>query len=162
MKLIEIFCDGSGTTWDKCGGFGWVILVDGVFHSEASGHAKRATNNDMEMSAAINGLLQAAAIIKRYSNERLYAFEPKAESIKVKLCSDSQIVLGWANGTYRFKQEEKFARFDVLRTLFENLKAEAVWIKGHNGHKWNERADVLAHYGRTGEWPRPKRVKKAK
>ena len=34
---VEVYTDGSATTKDKPGGYGWVIVIDGKFHSEGSG-----------------------------------------------------------------------------------------------------------------------------
>ena len=53
---IEVWTDGSATIATKPGGFGWVITLDGKFHSEGSGHLEKATNNDAELMASICGL----------------------------------------------------------------------------------------------------------
>jgi len=164
MKTIEIFCDGSGTTWDKSAGYGWVICVDGAFKAEGYGHIPLGTNNDAEVAAAINGMMNAIALLARIKADA--AFFQGAGSLfshqdyTVKLCSDSQLTLGWASGKYRYKDESRISRINVLKNLFSRLNAEAVWIKGHSGHEWNERCDALASFGRTGEMPKPKRKKK--
>ena len=56
---IEVYTDGSATTSEKPGGWGYVIVIDGVKHSEGSGRMETATNNDAELEGAIMGLAAA-------------------------------------------------------------------------------------------------------
>lgn len=136
--LIEVYCDGSATIAARPGGFGWVLVIDGVKHSEGNGHMHKATNNDAEMMAAIEGMAQAVR----------YLMNNPQENLEVHLRSDSQIVLNWANGTSAFKQETKYMQYQKLRSLFLRLKAVSKWVRGHSGHEHNERCDHLATLGR--------------
>lgn len=158
--LIEVYSDGSATIASKPGGYGWVICIDGKKHSEGNGHLRRATNNDAEMEGAIQGMAQAVRLMMNFDND----LRNQAE---VRLCSDSQIVLHWAEGITRFKQAAKIHKYDQLRGLFVRLKAKGKWIRGHSGHEHNERCDVLAGLGRHNLGPddelpkkRGKRLKK--
>lgn len=153
--LIEIYTDGSATVATKPGGYGWVMVIDGVKHSEGNGHMPRATNNDAEMEAAIQGM---AAVVRFLMSNPVQA--------DVHLRSDSQIVLNWANGTSDFKQKGKELKYKQLRGLFLRLKAETKWVRGHSGHEHNERCDHLANLGRHELTPdqempaKPPRAKK--
>lgn len=153
--LIEIYADGSATIAAKPGGFGWVMVIDGVVHSEGNGHMPRATNNDAEMEAAIQGM----AAVVRY----LMANPVEAE---VHLRSDSQIILNWANGTSAFKQSSKSLKYKQLRGLYIRLKAQTKWVRGHSGHEHNDRCDKLANLGRHKLTPQDeipdKRITKVK
>jgi ribonuclease HI len=140
MPHIEVFADGSATT-GKPGGYGWVIVIDGQKHSEGSGYMELATNNDAEMAGAIEGLKAAARIAFKPN-------EPLDPSIQVTLNSDSQITLGWSNGTYRFKQTNKMDKYDTLRSLMKALNAKTKWIIGHAGHPEQSRCDRLANLAR--------------
>jgi ribonuclease HI len=146
---IEVFTDGSATVPTKPGGWAYVLVIDDEKHAECSGHAEGASNNDMELEAAIQGL--AAALNYIVDNNGLGTFASLTPP-KVYLCSDSQLVLGWADGTYRFKQpqEEKKAKYKTLVELVRRMKVETKWIKGHSGHEHNERCDKLANEARTG------------
>ncbi|HXN74866.1 MAG TPA: RNase H family protein, partial [Candidatus Acidoferrum sp.] len=107
---IQIYTDGSATTNDKPGGYAWVMVVDGVKHSEGSGHLPLASNNDAELEAAIQGLRNA-----RMS----FGIPPDhfKEPIVFTLVSDSKLVLGWTNGSYAFRQEDKKEKYAQLQLL---------------------------------------------
>src|ERR1700733_1544279 len=102
MANLEVFTDGSATTANKPGGWAYVLVFDGYKYSEGSGHVENVSNNDMELEASIQGL---AAALKFINSSREANAETSQVSFDVTLCSDSQIVLGWCDGTYRFKQE---------------------------------------------------------
>jgi len=135
---ISVYSDGSATTVLKPGGWAYVLVVDGVHHSEGSGYSPGASNNDMELMASIQGLAAALKFINEIS----------AKDTEVTLISDSQLTLGWASGTYRFKQESKIERYNQLRFLMNRLNAKTQWVEGHTGCEWNERCDKLANAAR--------------
>lgn len=133
---IEVYSDGSGTTKTTPGGYGFVVVVDGVAAYEGSGHLEFATNNDCELQGAIEGL-----------DSLHYHFEPE-ETTDVWLVSDSEITLGWADGSRAFRQEEKILKYQQLRNLMGEFKAKTRWVPGHAGEEHNERCDVLANAAR--------------
>jgi ribonuclease HI len=148
---IEVYTDGSATTKDKPGGYGWVIVIEGKFHSEGSGSIPNATNNDAELEAAIVGLANAYRLLPRESIYELGNPKPVAEVItqgRVTLVSDSEIVLGWLSGRYRFKQTAKSNKYETLIRLKKMMSVEGRWVHGHTGDEWNERCDKLAGIAR--------------
>jgi len=141
---IEVYTDGSATTKDKPGGYGWVIVIDDQFHSEGSGCIPNATNNDAELEAAIKGLANAYNIAINMPVEILGKLEPVPLLPEVTLVSDSQIILGWVSGSYRFKQEKKIQKYQVIQRLKSMMYIKTRWVEGHTGDTWNERCDKLA------------------
>lgn len=141
---IEVYTDGSATTNDKPGGYGWVMVHDGVKYSEGSGHMEKASNNDAELEAAIQGLSAAVLYINTCSTI-------PGEGWQLTLVSDSQLILGWADGTYAFRQLDKIEKFKTLQLLVQNYHVNVRWVKGHDGDEHNERCDKLANAARTGE-----------
>ena len=136
MKEVEIYTDGACRGNPGRGGWG-TILVYGKFKREMSGGEPLTTNNRMELMAAISGL------------------EALKEPCSVTLYSDSKyltdaFLLGWveswrAHGWKRGKEELKNP--DLWEKLYNLTKVHNVtfiWVKGHNGHKYNERCDALA------------------
>lgn len=146
---LEVYSDGSATSDDLPGGYGWVLVVDGVKVSEGSGHMPNASNNDAELEAAIQGLASAFRYVN--SQFRAVSLEEMDQPLifhNVTLVSDSQIILNWANGTWRFKQEDKIQKYNNLTKLMRLLSADTRWVKGHSGEIFNERCDRLANAAR--------------
>lgn len=141
---VEVFTDGSATTKDKPGGYGWVIVVDDKFHSEGSGSIPNATNNDAELEAAIKGLANAYNVAINAPIEILGKLDPVQFLPEVTLVSDSQIILGWVSGAYRFKQESKIQKYQAIQRLKSMMYIKTRWVEGHTGVEWNERCDKLA------------------
>jgi ribonuclease HI len=146
--LVEVYSDGSGTTGDLPGGYGWVVCVDGVKVAEGSGGLPAATNNTAEVTAAIRGLDYVATtdipgctgLNDGYENEA----HNQANRVRLVLISDSQLTLKWATGEYQCKKWHLIPLVIELRKLMKKLNAETRWVKGHNGNEHNERCDVLA------------------
>jgi ribonuclease HI len=146
---IEAYADGSATIATRPGGYGFVIVQDGLKVQEGSGRIENATNNDAELESAIMAL---ATVLKMITNPG-----PSTDMPEVWLVSDSQIILGWANGTNRFKQKKKMQKFEALKFLMERLNAKTRWVKGHDGDEHNERCDKLAGWARKGTKETPKK-----
>jgi ribonuclease HI len=146
---IEVYSDGSATTSDKPGGYGWVLILDGKKHSEGYGYAENATNNDMELQAGIEGLKAAHCLINNPPNEYMPGiFEESAPNNDVTLVSDSQLVLGWISGKYRFRQEDKIEKYKELQMFVKLMNVQTRWVAGHSGNEHNERCDALANAAR--------------
>ena len=136
MKEVQLYTDGACRGNPGRGGWG-AILVYGKYEKELSGGEMETTNNRMELMAAIAGL------------------EALKESCSVTLYSDSKylvdaFLLGWVEawrekGWTRGKDELKNP--DLWERLYDLTKKHTVtfvWVKGHNGHDYNERCDALA------------------
>lgn len=141
---IEVYSDGSGMTKATPGGYGFVVIVDGVKRYEGSGHMEFATNNDCEMQGAIEGLASVNKFISEHINE-------VTSLLDVTLVSDSQIILGWASKKLAFKQEEKIDKYKRLSQLMDFYGAKTRWVKGHSGEPYQERCDKLANAARLNE-----------
>ena len=137
MKHIDIYTDGACR--GNPGPGGWAaILVYGGKEKELSGGEPRTTNNRMELTAAI-----AALKALKYPCE-------------VTLTSDSKYLTdavnrGWLESWKKrgWKKADKSAVLNVdlweeLLGLLEKHKVTFVWIRGHDGHPYNERCDRLA------------------
>jgi len=137
---IEVYSDGSATVKTKPGGYGWVMVIDGVKVTEGNGHMPTATNNDAELEGALQGL---AHVLKMRNDGKI-----PIGTHEVILVSDSQIVLGWVTGEYRFKQRDKRHKYDQLMHVVRKLNVKTRWVEGHSGDTYNERCDRLANEGR--------------
>jgi ribonuclease HI len=136
MKKIEIFTDGACKGNPGPGGWG-ALLRMGAHEKEMSGGDAATTNNRMELMAAIRAL------------------EALIEPCAVTLHSDSKYVLdgitkwvhGWQKNGWKNASKQPVRNADLWHELIAAAKphkVEWVWVKGHNGHAENERADALA------------------
>ena len=136
MKQVEIFTDGACSGNPGPGGYG-VILRHSRHRKELSGYLAQATNNMMELTAAI----EALRLLK--------------EPCSVTLYTDSKyLVDGITNYIHRWEQNGWVTsdRSPVKnRELWQALQEEAQgheitwrWVRAHDGHRENERADHLA------------------
>ena len=78
------------------------------------------------------------------------------EPCEVTLTTDSKYVcdainkgwvFSWKNNNWKKADKKPALNVDLwekLLSLLEKHKVEFVWVKGHNGHKYNERCDALA------------------
>ncbi len=136
MKQLEIFTDGACKGNPGPGGWGAVIRY-GKHEKEISGGDTDTTNNRMELSATI----QALKIL--------------IEPCEVKLHTDSRYVIdgitkwihGWQRNGWKNASKQPVSNVDLWHDLIEATarhQVEWIWVKGHNGHPENERADRLA------------------
>ena len=137
MKHVDIYTDGACHGNPGKGGWGAVLVFRGI-EKELSGGEVMTTNNRMELTAAIEAL------------------SALREPCEVTLTSDSKymvdaITLGWAK-SWRAKGWKKADKspalnpdlWEQLLALLERHEVTFVWVKGHDGHPYNERCDKLA------------------
>lgn len=137
MKKIELYTDGACKGNPGPGGFGAILVYNG-FEKELSGGERMTTNNRMELMAAITGL------------------EALKEPCEVLLYSDSKYLVdaiekswlnNWRKNNWKKSDKSPVLNVDLWERLIVQLerhKVAFIWVKGHNGHKYNERCDRLA------------------
>lgn len=160
MKIAHIYTDGSSTPV-KGGGKGhggWAFVVVKSPKSKDTiakryGHNKKSTNNSMELTAVINSL--------HYCNTNL-------TTKKVVIYTDSKYVSdsiyfdfvsdweanGWVNsaGKPTANIDEWIELTDIIKILTKRqVDVEVRWVRGHNGNRFNERADRLAKKGKKNK-----------
>ncbi|MFP3974664.1 MAG: cyclic pyranopterin monophosphate synthase MoaC [Dehalococcoidia bacterium] len=121
--MIEIFTDGACSGNPGPGGWAAIVL-DGNDRVELKGSAEATTSNRMELTAAIEGL----------------AYVP--ENSDVKLHSDSEYLVKSMTGNW--KRRANLDLWQRLDELSSRRRVQWMWVRGHAGHKENERADRLA------------------
>ena len=139
MSRVEIFTDGACRGNPGVGGWG-AILRSGGRERELYGGEPATTNNRMELTAAIRAL------------------EALKRRCEVALYTDSQYVrqgittwlADWKRRDWRTADRKPVKNQDLWETL-DALAAkhhvEWHWVRGHDGHPENERADALANRG---------------
>ncbi len=130
--IVDIYTDGACSGNPGPGGWGAILRYNGV-EKEMSGAENPTTNNRMEMLAAIRAL------------------EALKKSCTVRIHTDSQYlqkgVTEWMAGWKRKGWPAKIKNQDLWKELDALIDRHSVtfhWVRGHNGHPENERADTLA------------------
>lgn len=137
MKKVNIYTDGACSGNPGPGGWG-AVLVYNEIEKKMSGAEETTTNNRMELTAVI------------------MALKALKEPCEVTLTTDSKYVcdainkewvFGWKKNGWRKADKKPALNVDLWEMLLELISkhnVEFVWVKGHNGHKYNEICDQLA------------------
>ncbi|MCI8852907.1 MAG: ribonuclease HI [Lachnospiraceae bacterium] len=147
--LVKIYTDGAARgNPNGPGGYGTILTcVDGqgaLHEREYSQGYVRTTNNRMELMAVIVGLeaLNRPCQVEIYSDSKYVvdAFE--------KRWVDSWLKKNWKGSSGPVKNVDLWKR---LLQAKEPHKVKFIWVKGHDGHAYNERCDKLATGAADGE-----------
>jgi len=136
MDEVEIFTDGACSGNPGPGGWGAIMRSKGT-EKELSGGEKDSTNNRMEMMAVIAAL------------------EALKRPCKVTITTDSQYVMkgmtewlvGWKKRNWLTASKKPVKNVELWQRLDKAINGHDVkwkWVRGHQGHVENERADKLA------------------
>ena len=136
MKEGQLYTDGACRGNPGRGGWG-AILVYGKYEKELSGGERETTNNRMELMAAISGL----EALKEECSVTLYSDSKYLVDAFVEGWVESWRNHGWRRGKEPLKNPDLWEK---LYALTEKHKVEFIWVKGHDGHAYNERCDALA------------------
>lgn len=137
-----IFCDGASSGNPGAGGWGAVVVEDGVV-VELGGAEKNVTNNAMELKAVLEGL----SAVK--TDTAICVFTDSAYVVNgvQKWLADWQ-VRGW-----KTKAKKEVANLSLWQDLAELVKGKKItWkhVSGHSGLPGNERVDRIAASFSTG------------
>lgn len=131
MKQILLFSDGS--CLDNPGPGGWAYILEYKGHiKKASGGKNNTTNNQMEITAVIEGL------------------KALKEPCEVEIYTDSSYVANSINSWLENWIKKDFKKVKNVELWHEYIqvskphKIKAFWLKAHNGHPQNEECDTMA------------------
>ena len=147
--LIKIYTDGACSGNPGKGGYGTILIAEDengrVHKKEITQGFAVTTNNRMELLAAIVGL------------------EALKRPCDVELTSDSKYLVdafnqkwvdGWVKKGWKGANKQPVKNQDLWKRLIEakkNHNVKFIWVKGHNGHEFNERCDEMAVASANGE-----------
>ena len=139
---VEIYSDGACSGNPGKGGYGTVLRYrknSGEYVTkELSEGFKNTTNNRMELLGAIVGLesLKCSCNVILTSDSKYLI-----DAIQQKWL-DNWIAKGWKTaGKKPVKNVDLWKR---LKDVMDKHDIQFIWVKGHNGHEYNERCDLLA------------------
>lgn len=140
---VKLYTDGAARgNPEGPGGYGAILQytdANGTLHEkEMSAGYKKTTNNRMELLGVITGL------------------EALKKNCEVEVISDSKYVTdafnqnwveNWQKNGFVTSTKKPVKNVDLWKKLIALVNKHQVtftWVKGHNGHKENERCDILA------------------
>lgn len=137
MKKVTLYTDGACSGNPGPGGYGAVLIYEGV-EKEIAGGEKSTTNNKMEMMAVIKGL------------------EALKEPCEVSVYSDSAYIVNaieqgwidsWKKNGWRKADKKPVKNVDLWERLLELMDTHKVTfnkVKGHADDEYNNRCDRIA------------------
>jgi ribonuclease HI len=134
--VVDIYTDGACSGNPGPGGWGAVLRWNGT-EKELSGGMVETTNNRMELMAAI------------------VALESLTRPVTIRLHTDSQYlrdgitkwIHGWKRNGWKTAARKPVKNADLWQRLDAAQACHDIswhWVRGHDGHLENERADRLA------------------
>jgi ribonuclease HI len=133
-----VFTDGACEGNPGPGGWAYVWVEGDRIRSEKHGSEAATTNNRMELTALIE------------------AYRALPANARVTVHSDSELCVktvnewaaGWERNGWR-RKTGPIANLSLVQTLFAPAKSHPnvslVWIRAHDGTRWNEYVDSLAN-----------------
>ena len=141
---IDVYTDGACSGNPGPGGWGALLKAkkngEIISEKEIYGGERNTTNNRMELMAAIKAL--------RTLNKRCH----------VTIITDSKYLkdgmtkwlLKWLGNNWRNSTNKEIKNVDLWKELYILSASHEInwsWVKGHDNHEENERADYLARLG---------------
>ena len=139
MKQVIIYTDGACRGNPGPGGWGALIKFESA-EKEIFGGQPDTTNNQMELSAAIEGL----AALKEPCSVELFT------DSKYVMDGITQWIQNWKKNNWRTAAKKDVKNKELWQKLDHLIAQHQVqlhWVKGHSGDVGNEAADLLANKG---------------
>ncbi|MBI3888414.1 ribonuclease HI [Candidatus Nomurabacteria bacterium] len=137
---VTIYTDGAAKGNPGRAGWGAILLANDKV-VEIGGNSPHATNNQMELTAPMEALKH---LKNKFSN--IEHIEIVSDS-KYVILGITEWIFNWQKNNWRNAANKPVMNkelWEELYTLTAELKPKWSYVKGHNGDKWNERADVIA------------------
>ena len=136
-KLIHIYTDGACRGNPGPGGWGALLECE-AYKKEIKGASQLTTNNIMELTAVIESL----KLIKNPSKIVITTDSTYVKNGITTWIHDWKLK-GWK--TANKKPVKNKALWEELDNLSNLHNIQWAWVRGHIGHRGNEKADQLAN-----------------
>lgn len=136
LKKVEIFTDGACSGNPGPGGWAAILRYSGT-EKGLSGFSRLTTNNQMELTAVIEGL----RAIKQPCELVIYS---DSQYLKNGITS---WIHNWKKNGWKTAGKEPVKNKDLWEALDQGAQRHSIewkWVRGHHGHPENERCDQLA------------------
>jgi ribonuclease HI len=137
--VVVIHTDGACSGNPGPGGWGAIMDYNG-HRKELKGGEALTTNNRMELQAAISALES----LKRPCTVAMHV---DSQYVKDGI---SKWIQGWKRNGWKTADKKPVKNVELWQALDAAIQRHQIswhWVKGHDGHPENERADELAREG---------------
>lgn len=137
--MIKVYTDGACKGNPGQGGWGALILENDI-KREIYGGESNTTNNRMELMAVIRAL----ELLKEQNDITVFTDSTYVQK------GISEWIINWKRNGWKSSNKKSVKNKDLwveLDNLNDLMSVKWEWIKGHAGHRGNERADYLANLG---------------
>ena len=136
IKTVTLYTDGACSGNPGAGGWACVLEYQGV-QKQMSGGAAETTNNQMELTAVIQGLsaIKEPCAVELYTDSK-YVLEGATKWIQ-----------GWQEKGWKKADKKPVLNVELWQQLLPELERHQItwhWVKGHAGNPLNELVDSLA------------------
>ncbi len=147
---MKYFAYTDGSSRGNPGAAGWAtIIMNSEKVREYNGHNKLATNNQMEIYAVLFAMSFATQNLntESSSDDEIEIYSDSLYVVK----GVNEWVYSWTKNNWKNSQKKEVLNKDLWQKMwglmndlvYKNIKYKVIHIKGHAGHKYNERADLL-------------------
>lgn len=158
-NIIQIYTDGAAKGNPGRAGWGAVFLMSKKIF-EIGGGVNHATNNQMELTAPIEAMKYLKKKIARQDLAKS-GIEIVADS-KYVILGITEWIINWQKNNWRNANKKPVLNRELWEKLYklnQELKPKWTYVKGHNDHEHNDRADLIATSFAEGE---PVKLKNAR
>ena len=137
--MIKVYTDGACKVNPGHGGWGALILENDTTR-EIYGGESNTTNNRMELMAVIKAL----ELLREQNDITIFTDSTYVQK------GISEWIINWKRNGWKSSNKKSVKNQDLwveLDNLNDLMSVKWEWIKGHAGHRGNERADYLANLG---------------
>lgn len=136
MQQVCLYTDGACSSNPGPGGWACILVCKGQ-EKILTGGLHHTTNNQMELMAVVSGL-QA---LKSVADVHIYTDSKYVKDGAEKWLND------WIKKGWKTASKKPVANQGLWQKLYQLMQQYPLtwhWVKGHNGHVYNERVDALA------------------
>lgn len=154
-KVIEFYCDGAASHNgypDSIGGYGWVCRYKDATFDLYGGRSEGATNQQMELWAAISALNYASSLFDKQlisSDTQVVLY---TDSAYLHNCYKQKWYVNWQKNGWVNSKKEPVANkhfWELLVPYFNHPQFTFVKVKGHSDNEYNNYADQIAVAARS-------------
>jgi ribonuclease HI len=143
MNNITVFTDGACSGNPGPGGYAAIIIDASGNETIISGGDKATTNNRMEMMALIESLKKVHEIQDKAGTTIIAEYHVDSQYV---IKGATEWLAGWKKKNWKATSGPVKNRdlWEQIDELLVGLSLKWIWVKGHDGNKYNEMADKIA------------------